>query len=139
MKALRDEPEASSRRSPCNLITIEANMGSAPEPSRAAKLVSQLLLEDGDLRDIVEEFIVGLDVRIHELQQAHERLDWEQLTTLAHRLKGAAGSYGYPDISRLCAEMEQHFRSHTTGDFARWMTQLALLTDAAREGLSEGP
>lgn len=114
-------------------------MASGPDPSRAAKLVSQLLLEDGDLRDIIEEFVAGLDVRIHEIQQAHDRLDWEQLTTLAHRLKGAAGSYGYPDISRLCAEMEQRFRSHAADDFARWMSELNHMTAAARQGLSEGP
>jgi histidine phosphotransfer protein HptB len=114
-------------------------MSSAHDPSRAAKLVSQLLLEDGDLRDIVEDFVAGMDTRLRELQEAHERLDWEQLTTFAHRLKGAAGSYGYPDISRLCAEMEQRFRSHEAEDFRRWMAELGGLTAAAREGLSEGP
>lgn len=114
-------------------------MGSVPDPSRAAKLVSQLLLEDGDLRDIVEEFIAGLELRLREMEQAHDRLDWEQLTTFAHRLKGAAGSYGYPEISRVCAEMEQHFRAHEAHDFSRWLAELTGLMAAAREGLNEGP
>ena len=110
-------------------------MNSAPEPSRQAKLFSQLLLEDADLRDVVEEFVAGLLERSDELRQAHERLDWDMLATLAHRLKGAAGSYGYPDISRLCAEMEQHFRQHQAEDFQRFMRELDGMSTAAQAGL----
>ncbi|MEW6253804.1 MAG: Hpt domain-containing protein, partial [Planctomycetota bacterium] len=87
-------------------------MSSAPEPARHAKLLSQLLLEDVNLRDVVEEFVASLELRAGELRQAHARLDWDLLAALAHRLKGAAGSYGYPSISRLCAELEQRFRAH---------------------------
>jgi histidine phosphotransfer protein HptB len=110
-------------------------MSSAPEPSRISKLVSQLLLEDADLRDIVEEFVAGLTARLAELQQAHEKLDFDQLTTLAHRLKGAAGSYGYPEISQLCAMMEAQFRDHQVDNFGRLTANLAELASAARAGL----
>ncbi len=103
-----------------------------PGPS---KLISQLLAEDAGLRDIVKEFVDHLTVRINELRQAHEKLDWDALTTLAHRLKGAAGSYGYPDISTLCAEMEQKLRSHEAEEFARWIAGLGQLAAAARAGL----
>jgi HPt (histidine-containing phosphotransfer) domain-containing protein len=112
-------------------------MSSTPDSSRIAKLVSQLLLEDGDLRDIVEEFVEGLNTRLDELRQAHQKLDFDRLTLLAHRLKGAAGSYGYPEISQLCANMETRFREHQADDFARWLTQLSQLAEAARVGLEE--
>ena len=114
-------------------------MSSANDPSRAARLVSQLLLQDGDLRDIVVEFVDGLTARMGELRTAHEKLDWDQLTTLAHRLKGAAGSYGYPEISHLCAEMEQKFRQHEAEQFTQWVTELNALVSAAKEGLADGP
>ena len=112
-------------------------MSSAPESSQADKLISQLLLQDGDLRDIVEEFVHGLTVRISELKQAHEQMNWEQLVMLAHRLKGAAGSYGYPEISQLCAVMEQNFRSHQATSFAAWLEQLVGMASAADAGLKE--
>ncbi len=112
-------------------------MSSAPEPSRIHKLVSQLLLEDGDLRDIVEEFVAGLAQRMDELRQAHEKLDFDQLTMLAHRLKGAAGSYGYPDISQLCAKLEQQFRAHQAEGFGQRMAELAAFVAAARAGLAD--
>jgi HPt (histidine-containing phosphotransfer) domain-containing protein len=112
-------------------------MGSAQTPNKADRLISQLLLEDADLREVVEEFVDGLNVRVQELRQAHDQLDWEQLVTLAHRLKGAAGSYGYPDISHLCAEMERRFRAHQADDFAAAVNELSEMAAAAHEGLRQ--
>jgi HPt (histidine-containing phosphotransfer) domain-containing protein len=112
-------------------------MSSAFEMPEAAKLISQLLLQDADLREVVEEFVRGLQVRIAELKQAHEHMDWDHLVTLAHRLKGAAGSYGYPDISQLCAEMERRFRAHESDAFTDWMDRLSQMAVAADEGLKE--
>ena len=42
----------------------------------------------------------GLPGRMEEIREAFEKLDWQQLSLLAHRLKGASGSYGYPDLER---------------------------------------
>jgi HPt (histidine-containing phosphotransfer) domain-containing protein len=111
-------------------------MSSAPEPHKGERLISQLLLEDGDLRDIVEEFVESLATRITEMKEAHQKLDWDQLTVLMHRLKGAAGSYGYPEISALCAEMEHKFRSHQGLDFHQSLEKLNAFATAAQEGLA---
>ncbi len=111
-------------------------MSSAPEPSRQAKLFSQLLLEDANLRDVVEEFVAGLSGRMEDLRTAYERLDWDGLTMLTHRLKGAAGSYGYPEISRVCASMEQQFQAHQTADFHRFLRELDGMAAAAQAGLA---
>lgn len=108
---------------------------SSTESSTPAKLISQLLRDDPGLRDVVADFVRGLDTRLDEMRQAYQRLDWEQLATLAHRLKGAGGSYGYPEISRACAELEMRFRSHETGDFCASLDRLRALVDAARAGL----
>jgi len=110
-------------------------MSSVPDALLPKKLVSQLLEEDAGLRDIVDEFVQGLATRLAELEAAHAKLDWELLATLAHRLKGASGSYGYPEISRLCADMEAAFRAHQAGDFQSQVRQLSGLTAAARAGL----
>ncbi len=107
-------------------------MGAIPE-----KLISQLIEEDEDMRDIVEEFVDSLDERLKELRQAHAATDWEQLAMLAHRLKGAGGSYGYPDISSIGAEMENAFRNQSDGQFDTWVQQLSDLVQAAKSGLSD--
>lgn len=110
-------------------------MSDSNTTSRAATLISQLLLEDADLRDIVSEFVDGLSVRISELKRAHQDLDFTALTTLAHQLKGAGGSYGYPDISELAATMEQRFHDQDAAQFDSWVNDLEELTAAARAGL----
>lgn len=100
-----------------------------------ARLISQLLLEEADLRDLVEEFVSELPRRLSELRQAFERLDWSRLISLAHQLKGAAGSYGYPDISAVAAAMESAFRTHHAECFGQWASELERLTAAASAGL----
>lgn len=98
-------------------------------------LVSQLLAAESDLRDLVEDFVGELPGRIEELRAAHRRLDWEQLRMLAHRLKGAAGSYGYPSLSALAAEMEAHFDARRDEALERQLRDLEALARAARAGL----
>ena len=111
---------------------------SASDPaSTPDKLVSDLLLADPDMHDIVREFVDGLAKRVADLRQAYERLEWDRLTTLAHQLKGTGGSYGYPDVSALAATMERAFRTHSADRFATWIKQLDQLTAAARAGLPD--
>jgi HPt (histidine-containing phosphotransfer) domain-containing protein len=100
-------------------------------------LVSQLLASDPDLRDLVQEFVDEFPNRVERIRAAYEALDWELLARLAHQLKGAGGSYGYPQISGLAAEMETHFKQHDAERFADWMQDLAQLAQAAQRGLNE--
>ena len=100
-------------------------MNPPPATGAPAKLVSHLVQESPDLRDIVQEFVQGLAPQVGQLKEAYEKLDWQMLTVLSHRLKGAGGSYGYPDISRLCAEMEQGFRNHHAADFQAWACSIS--------------
>ena len=109
-----------------------------PRVTSDDKLVSELLCEDPDLHDIIEEFVDGLSDRIVQLKQAFDELDWSQLKTLAHRLKGAGGSYGYPDISELAAQMEKDFKTHRAGDFDTQIHHLESLAAAAHAGLQDG-
>lgn len=107
------------------------------ETALPERLVSHLLAEDPDLRDIVEEFVAGLSERISELRRAYEQLDWTLLATLAHRLRGASGSYGYPDIGQLATEMETGFKRQDATLFPEWMQRMTRLAEAARAGLGE--
>lgn len=111
-------------------------MPATDQMSLPEKLVSQLLLDDPSLRDVVEEFVHGLPERIDDLRTAHAQMNRELLCTLAHRLKGAGGSYGYPALSSLAAQMERAFQLHRTEQFSVWIRQLEQLSAAARAGLA---
>ncbi len=106
-------------------------------PDRPKPLFSQLLRDDADLREIVEEFVAGLPSRLEEIREAYGRLDWQHLMVLSHRLKGASGSYGYPDLSTLAANMEQAFRAQQAENLGQWMDQFESLIQAAQAGLEQ--
>lgn len=102
-------------------------------------LVSSLLAEEPDMRDLVEEFITGLEERAGEFAAAFADREWDRLRVLAHQLKGAGGSYGYPEFSALGATMETAFRNHAGDGFEQWMRELGELVAAARAALADTP
>lgn len=99
------------------------------------KLISSLVADDPEMADIVREFVVGLEQRAREFEAAYAAADWGRLRTLAHQLKGAGGSYGFPNLSRLGAEMEQAFQRRSSERVAEFLSELKLLTRAALAGL----
>ncbi len=102
-----------------------------------SKLVSQLVIEDPEMIDIVEEFVDELPTRIAEMQNAHRDLDWEMLRMCAHRLKGAGGSYGYPMLSEVAATLERGFIEHRDDQFSDLLGQIQQMAEAALAGLRE--
>jgi HPt (histidine-containing phosphotransfer) domain-containing protein len=99
------------------------------------KLVSQLVADDPDMIDLVEQFVRGLPERVEEMRRALAAADFAMLRTLAHRLKGAGGSYGYPPISGLAASLEKQFATHDATGFTDKVEELERLIAAAAAGL----
>ena len=64
------------------------------------------LAVDRDLGDLVELFVQEMPDRVHHLEVQARSCDWEQLARTAHQLKGAAGSYGFDDITPFAAQLE---------------------------------
>jgi histidine phosphotransfer protein HptB len=62
---------------------------------------------DPDLCEIVELFVEEMPSRIQTLVEQCNSGDWEGLRRTAHQLKGAAGSYGFEDISPAAARLER--------------------------------
>jgi HPt (histidine-containing phosphotransfer) domain-containing protein len=98
-------------------------------------LFSSLVDSDPGMRDLVAEFLDGLVNRVADLRSAHAEADWTRLLTLAHQIKGAGGSYGYPRISELATAMETAFKVQSAGEFETWIAQLEQLVRAAGVGL----
>lgn len=100
------------------------------------RLISRLVQDDPEMADIVTEFVEAIPARIESLREAWREQSWDRLKTLAHQLKGAGGSYGYPDITTLGAAMEQGFKARQAQEFDRWIEELDALMKAARAGLA---
>ena len=60
---------------------------------------------------MVEQFVQRLADRLDELERALADGDFAQLTTVAHWLKGSAGTLGLHEFTAPAAELEQAARS----------------------------
>ena len=65
---------------------------------------------DPDLSELVEMFVEEMPDRIATLRQQGEAKDWEELRRTAHQIKGAAGSYGFDQVTPVAATLEASCR-----------------------------
>ena len=67
-----------------------------------------------ELKALTEEFLAGVPSTLGAIQRAAESADWPALKSLPLTLKGTAGSYGYPQITAMAAEVEAQLNSGRT-------------------------
>lgn len=68
---------------------------------------NQIVIIDADLEEIVPGF---LEKRRHEIPLLLESLqnkDFLSLKSMGHKLKGNAGGYGFDELSKLGADLEE--------------------------------
>lgn len=61
---------------------------------------------DPDLGELVQMFVAEMPDRIAVFEQTSARGDREGLRRAAHQMKGAAGSYGFDQLTSLAATLE---------------------------------
>jgi signal transduction histidine kinase/CheY-like chemotaxis protein/HPt (histidine-containing phosphotransfer) domain-containing protein len=86
-----------------------------------------------DIEDLVADFRAGLPAQLDTIESALAGSDWEGLSERAHLLKGTAGSFGYPALTRLAAELEAAVRSGRHADAARLCENLRMEAQSALE------
>ena len=74
-------------------------------PGRSDGIVSQFA-DDPQLAEILPGFVERLPRQLDALCEALENERLDDIQRLAHRLKGAGGSYGYPTLSELATSLE---------------------------------
>ena len=62
---------------------------------------------DADLAELVEMFVAEMPQRIERVLSCAEGQDWEGLGRAAHQIKGAAGSYGFHQLTQPALRLEQ--------------------------------
>ncbi len=73
-------------------------------------LVSELI-DDPDLRELVQAFLDQLPDKISAVEDAVARNDLAALAELAHQLKGTGGGYGFPAITDRARALEETARA----------------------------
>ena len=65
-----------------------------------------VVVVDRDLEELIPVFMANRRKDLEELGQALSTTDLEQVRFISHRLKGAAGSYGFSVIEELAQALE---------------------------------
>ena len=61
---------------------------------------------DPDLKEFIPEFLQNRRDDVGTLRDALERLDWETIRRIGHRLRGSGGGYGFDAITDIGAKLE---------------------------------
>lgn len=92
---------------------------------------------EDELRALQREFARGLPARVDAIARCTRevrarRVGLEQATSLAHRLHGTAGTYGFDEVSVVAGQLEQLLRGAVDAiDWEALETHLARLTEEA--------
>jgi signal transduction histidine kinase/CheY-like chemotaxis protein len=74
--------------------------------STGEAILSTLPTDDPDFREIVVEFAERLDEKLNAMRQANGAKDFQELACLAHWLKGAGGTAGFPAFTQPAKHLE---------------------------------
>ncbi len=80
------------------------------------------LAADPDFGELVEMFLADVPERIDTIETSLSAGDHETLRRIAHQLKGAAGSYGFEEVTPVAATLE---KAIDTGEPQDTITQAA--------------
>ncbi len=66
--------------------------------------------EDSDFQELTRRFLESLARQRTELPTALDEQRWADLSRMAHQLKGTAGGFGFPGVSRSAEALESACR-----------------------------
>jgi PAS domain S-box-containing protein len=87
-------------------------------------LVSTLPMDDDDFRLIVRNFVAKLETQLDAMESAFAEERWADLGSLAHWLRGAGGTVGFPQFTEPAGRLEESLRE---GKLARAKLALEVL------------
>src|SRR5262249_53370902 len=89
------------------LATLAGYLERAPRRAPAAATpTAAVLRQHPEIRRLTADFVDGLPERMAALERSLADDDLGTVATLAHRLKGTAGGYGFPAITTAAGELE---------------------------------
>jgi HPt (histidine-containing phosphotransfer) domain-containing protein len=95
----------------------------------ATEIHLSALCADVEMIEVVQLFLAELPSRLAQLHVALEARNFGELARFSHQLKGAGGSYGFPQLTLLAAKLEQ--LAKTESDDASLRLALDELLDLA--------
>jgi PAS domain S-box-containing protein len=105
-------------------------------PRGEGPIVSQFA-DDPEIAEILGGFVERLADQVEAMRTECESGRHEDLRRLAHKLKGAGGSYGYPGLTKHCGALEEAAKSSDPRAEAAALDAVAALSQAIQQGYRE--
>jgi HPt (histidine-containing phosphotransfer) domain-containing protein len=100
-----------------------------PERTELAQPVALSIEMPAGFEDIVPGYLANRKREVLEMAELLAASDFERLSSLAHNLKGSARGYGFPDLVRLGAALEESADRKDGGALRGQMTELGNYLD----------
>ena len=111
-KKLIDAVSEHAKKAPAHGVALEIPTVAALSgpPAKSDDVIVSEFIDDPEMLGLVEGFVAGLGDSIERAQVALTTNDMVVLQRVAHQLKGAAGGYGFMQITEAAALLEQAVR-----------------------------
>jgi len=96
---------------------LPRSLPTSPPPQPASDVTNRIYSELGDhplIGPLIEQYLIGLQNKVQAVIQAVSSRDLNVVSALAHQIKGDAGSYGFPSITRAAQVVEEIAKSGRT-------------------------
>jgi HPt (histidine-containing phosphotransfer) domain-containing protein len=103
-------------------------------PDERAEMKKFIAQVDPELRDLIPGFLANKhnDTLAILCALSSEKINFEAISRIGHKLKGEGGSYGLEAISVYGAEIEQAATSHDAEAIHRYANELAAYLDSVQ-------
>ncbi|MGI9517843.1 MAG: ATP-binding protein, partial [Pirellulaceae bacterium] len=95
---------------PGTVVEIDHSAQPKTSATNNAPLISQLPAGNPRFQHIVANFVPRLAEKLEEMQCALQQSDYSRITELAHWLKGAGGTVGFPQFTEPAGKLEHMAR-----------------------------
>ena len=84
-----------------------------------------IIAVDAQIAALVPRFLANRTADVDKIRAALAAADFEAIRAAAHAMKGSGGGYGFPEISRLGAALEQGARERDAAVIGALVASLA--------------
>jgi PAS domain S-box-containing protein len=109
--------------------TNSAHGPSAPPSSSSAmpaagRIISRLPADDAEFCEIIHEFVLQLEKRLHDAAAAVAEGDLKAVAETAHWIKGAGGTAGFDELTSPASELEKAAKAGAKDELAALLRRL---------------
>ena len=101
-------PHAAPRSEPASVSTPATD---APVPAAPVAGLRSTLEHEPSIQKLLVKFVSRLPERVTTMRNLLDEQNMENLRQAVHQLKGAAGGYGFPQLTELAGRAEQKIRN----------------------------